>query len=489
MKDNLKPKTHYLLRARGTGDLVIAKTWSASPDGKVSLVEAFGWQSEQDVDAVKADYEIVRELPLDQLTQPSASAGTEQCAKALTEWMDQHMNDYAGSTVLGGDPIFSAGWQSAILNIRELLGPSAATKNKVGEVPPQESVLFIRDIHIDREGALEERFAEAAGVQLAPQETVDTGIFGGRPPYPDAAVPKSWDHFGSDRIARPAQFAPGPKTFEEAWAEKEKEGYQYGRDALEQVRFGWEIREQCEKPGRKEISAMSALREIHQYIVGRVDFDTAAGIQRICQRGMRTAQAFEDLLVIAGLAVKANSNRGIATALDDLKLQLERFQRISRAALDLRPVDGGGLPPQEHADLLAKMLDPSESQAATLLAEIRNALVPVDFAAERLTSTELRDKIQKGIRRLFDFCDAIDRYIGEERRGIEIRVAIPVERAQDAFGEIYRALSAVGAEVFAERNSVVTEEQHEDAFQRAIDGAINFQKDKVVIRAVRTVAE
>ena len=32
-------------------------------------------------------------------------------------------------------------------------------------------------------------------------------------------------------------------TFEEVWAEKEKEGYQYGEDALEQVRFGWELGE------------------------------------------------------------------------------------------------------------------------------------------------------------------------------------------------------------------------------------------------------
>ncbi len=36
------------------------------------------------------------------------------------------------------------------------------------------------------------------------------------------------------------------KTFEEAWAEKEKEGFRYGEDALEQVRFGWEIREGIE---------------------------------------------------------------------------------------------------------------------------------------------------------------------------------------------------------------------------------------------------
>jgi hypothetical protein len=31
------------------------------------------------------------------------------------------------------------------------------------------------------------------------------------------------------------------KTFKEAWAAKEREGYQYGGDALENVEFGWEI--------------------------------------------------------------------------------------------------------------------------------------------------------------------------------------------------------------------------------------------------------
>lgn len=31
------------------------------------------------------------------------------------------------------------------------------------------------------------------------------------------------------------------RSFEEAWAEKEADGYRYGTDALEQVRFGWEI--------------------------------------------------------------------------------------------------------------------------------------------------------------------------------------------------------------------------------------------------------
>jgi hypothetical protein len=31
------------------------------------------------------------------------------------------------------------------------------------------------------------------------------------------------------------------KTFKQAWAEKEAAGYRYGRDALEGVRFGWDM--------------------------------------------------------------------------------------------------------------------------------------------------------------------------------------------------------------------------------------------------------
>lgn len=35
--------------------------------------------------------------------------------------------------------------------------------------------------------------------------------------------------------------SPAPQTFEQAWAVKEAEGYQYGEDALEKVRIGWEM--------------------------------------------------------------------------------------------------------------------------------------------------------------------------------------------------------------------------------------------------------
>lgn len=37
------------------------------------------------------------------------------------------------------------------------------------------------------------------------------------------------------------------KTFEQAWAEKEAQGYQYGESALEGVRFGWQIRADVEQ--------------------------------------------------------------------------------------------------------------------------------------------------------------------------------------------------------------------------------------------------
>lgn len=34
---------------------------------------------------------------------------------------------------------------------------------------------------------------------------------------------------------------PSSMSFDEAWQRKIDEGYQYGQDALEQVRFGWEL--------------------------------------------------------------------------------------------------------------------------------------------------------------------------------------------------------------------------------------------------------
>jgi hypothetical protein len=40
-------------------------------------------------------------------------------------------------------------------------------------------------------------------------------------------------------VARRPDLAP--ETFEDVWAKFEANGYQYGRDALENVKFGWKI--------------------------------------------------------------------------------------------------------------------------------------------------------------------------------------------------------------------------------------------------------
>lgn len=54
--------------------------------------------------------------------------------------------------------------------------------------------------------------------------------------------------------ARELPKPPAP-SFKEAWKQKESEGYQYGRDALEQVRFGWDIREAYAEPQPEIIEA------------------------------------------------------------------------------------------------------------------------------------------------------------------------------------------------------------------------------------------
>ncbi len=46
-----------------------------------------------------------------------------------------------------------------------------------------------------------------------------------------------------DLTRRLEEVRPQGRSFEQVWQQKEQEGYQYGHDALEQVRFGWELRE------------------------------------------------------------------------------------------------------------------------------------------------------------------------------------------------------------------------------------------------------
>jgi hypothetical protein len=67
------------------------------------------------------------------------------------------------------------------------------------------------------------------------------------------------------------------KTFEQAWAEKEAEGYQYGEDALEQVRFGWEIAQKALKEARQDdLNELNRLSEE----IGRIAKQSAANRAR-----------------------------------------------------------------------------------------------------------------------------------------------------------------------------------------------------------------
>lgn len=67
-------------------------------------------------------------------------------------------------------------------------------------------------------------------------------------------------------------------TFEQAWAKKAAEGYQYGHDALEQVRFGWEICMAERNPTRtaaeqRVLDAMGRLDEMGLQMMAEDDDD------------------------------------------------------------------------------------------------------------------------------------------------------------------------------------------------------------------------
>lgn len=55
--------------------------------------------------------------------------------------------------------------------------------------------------------------------------------------------------------------AAEPVTFEQAWQTYKAKGYKYGRDALEQVKFGWEIAQEFASPPKREDAEPVAWRE------------------------------------------------------------------------------------------------------------------------------------------------------------------------------------------------------------------------------------
>ena len=114
------------------------------------------------------------------------------------------------------------------------------------------------------------------------------------------------------------------KTFDEVWAEKEREGYQYGEDALEQVRFGWEL-------------AHKAHGEAAIGDDGKpVPYDVAT---EWCQRMQRYAAAFAKLeAYIYRREVRAESPSPDEADVLVAEVTLDSSRRAARALAALRYV-------------------------------------------------------------------------------------------------------------------------------------------------------
>jgi hypothetical protein len=85
----------------------------------------------------------------------------------------------------------------------------------------------------------------------------------------------------------------------------------------------------------------------------------------------------------------------------------ERFPNVTVVAE--RPVDGAGLPPEEHARNIAEHLALSHKQMSVLVAEIRNALLPALDHAERGDA-----RATNGINRVLLLCRAVQKHCNEE---------------------------------------------------------------------------
>jgi hypothetical protein len=56
-------------------------------------------------------------------------------------------------------------------------------------------------------------------------------------------------------------------TFEQAWSQKEAEGYQYGEEALAQVRFGWELRQpEVDAAETNHLYALEGIKDLNDEI-------------------------------------------------------------------------------------------------------------------------------------------------------------------------------------------------------------------------------
>ena len=59
----------------------------------------------------------------------------------------------------------------------------------------------------------------------------------------------------------------GKLTFEQAWSQKEVEGYQYGEEALAQVRFGWQLRQpEVDVAETNHLYALEGIKDLNDEI-------------------------------------------------------------------------------------------------------------------------------------------------------------------------------------------------------------------------------
>lgn len=115
-------------------------------------------------------------------------------------------------------------------------------------------------------------------------------------------------------------------SFEEVWVEMERKGYQYGRDALEQVRLGWEMAKAQIPVPVAACSAEEAAWELGVLLRGE-SVQLLSASQRMTLRDAQTALVRAEAVEKAALAL-----------LEDYRHADDSVLRALRAALGK---DGG----------------------------------------------------------------------------------------------------------------------------------------------------
>ena len=97
-----------------------------------------------------------------------------------------------------------------------------------------------------------------------------------------------------------------PPVFEEEWAKKEADGYQYGRDALENVKFGFEIAQEAYERGyAREVEASASVITIALEIVAaRTGLGAAIWL---AWQTLRIEELFAALVIASLIGVSFNA--------------------------------------------------------------------------------------------------------------------------------------------------------------------------------------